>query len=404
MVEQIIQLTKNNLKTVWDIGNQPVGRIVKNIEHQLRWLVWEVLEDEPSKPNAPINLHSPVRVCLYLEVAEYLDKSGFKTAFRHHTKALRGTKLEILTNPEAENYDILHLHAFGPMSLYYMRRARLLGKTVIAHAHSIGAYDLRDSFTMSNAVSPLYERYLRFFYQAADALCTPTRFARDSLIAQGITTPIFVVSNGIDCERFRKRAAYTNSTFTVFSAGNVIPRKGVDDFIATAKKLPDYRFVWYGQLWPKLFTLFPSLLKAIKQKPSNVIFPGFTNKPYKDYSVPDVLLFPSRTETQGLVILEAAALGKPLIVRDIPEYEDWLTDGVNCIKAKSVDEFAQAIQKLANDHELYERLSREAHKLSRNHALPLIGAQLQAMYEMVAKSQGTFNQNCFTSSSSNQSI
>jgi len=134
------------------------------------------------------------------------------------------------------------------------------------------------------------------------------------------------VSNGVDRERFRfdpdKRAFYREkfglTRFTVFGAGNIIPRKGITDFLDVAARLPCYDFIWYGQRWPKALAFHPQLEKRLDERPPNVRLPGFVEDAPGAYSAGDVLLFPSRTETQGLVILEAASLGRPVIVRDLP--------------------------------------------------------------------------------------
>jgi len=68
-----------------------------------------------------------MRVCLYLEAEELVAKSGFKRAFEHHRKALELVGVEVTTDPHDEPYELLHLHAFGPKSLYYLGKARREG-------------------------------------------------------------------------------------------------------------------------------------------------------------------------------------------------------------------------------------------------------------------------------------
>ncbi len=332
-----------------------------------------------------------MRVCLYLEAEELVAKSGFKRAFEHHRKALELVGVEVTTDPADEPYELLHLHAFGPKSLYHLSRARREGVKVVVHAHSVGAHDFRDSFTLSNVLAPLYEAYLRFFYELGDAVFTPTAFAKRQLLRAGVRAPIAVVSNGVDRERFRfdpdKRAFYREkfglTRFTVFGAGNIIPRKGITDFLDVAARLPHYDFIWYGQRWPKALAFHPQLEKRLDERPPNVRLPGFAEDAPGAYSAGDVLLFPSRTETQGLVILEAASLGRPVIVRDLPEYADWLVHGENCLKARSVDGFVEAVRRLAEDRALYARLQEGAERLARAHSLERVGERLKALYRWV---------------------
>lgn len=330
-----------------------------------------------------------MRVCLYLESEEFLARSGFRTAFRHQLRALELAGVEVTTDPRT-GYDILHLHWFGPRSIYHLQRAKRRGVRVIAHAHSVGSYDFRDSFTLANSVAPLYERYLRFFYSQADYIFTPSERAREFLRKEGLER-IAVVSNGIDRERFRfspeKREEFRRSLglarFTVFSAGNIIPRKGVGDFIEVAAELPQFDFIWYGYRWRKLVTFYPKMHRKIARRPPNVRLPGFVRDTQGAFSAADVLLFPSLGENQPLVILEAASLGRPLILRDLPEYRGWLEDGVNCLKGRNVEEFVELVKRVAEDEPLRLRLARGAEALAEEHRLERIGERLKLLYQAV---------------------
>ncbi len=83
-------------------------------------------------------------------------------------------------------------------------RARRRGTKVVVHAHSIGAFDLRHSWTFSTQIAPFYEMYLHWVYGRADCLFTPGPRAKDMLRAKGFER-VAVVSNGVDRERFQYR-------------------------------------------------------------------------------------------------------------------------------------------------------------------------------------------------------
>ena len=55
----------------------------------------------------------------------------------------------------------------------------------------------------------------------------------------------------------------------------------------------------------------------------------------------DLYLFPTLEETEGIPIIEACACETPAIIRDIPIFDNWLTDSVNVYKAKDIDEFEE---------------------------------------------------------------
>lgn len=336
-----------------------------------------------------------LRVCLYLEANDALTTSGFGQAFRNHLKALRRQKISVTTNPRADAYDLLHLHAALPKSFYFLAAAKARGVPVIAHAHTVGAHDFRNSYTLSNALAPLYEDYLKFFYNASDHVFTPTAFARRYLRRHGVTKPIAVISNGVDRERFTFSAAaraqyrrrFKLKRFTVFGAGNLILRKGVVTFLNVAEQLPDFDFIWFGRAWPQLLTFQPTLHARLEHRPANVVLPGFAADAPATYAAADALLFPSLAETQGLVILEAASLGRPLVVRDLPEYRGWLIHGVNCLTAKTDRDFIRALRRLAADEVLAARLRRGALALAEANGLDIIGQRLVELYQQVLKAR-----------------
>jgi len=335
-----------------------------------------------------------MRVCLYLESLEnLLARRGMRTAFRtvcrHQKRALKLAGIDVTTDPD-DHYDILHLHCFGPQSLYHLRRAKRRGIKVVVHAHSVGSYDIRNNLTFANQFAPVYEHWLRFFYSQADYIFTPSRRARELLQSQGLER-IAVVSNGIDCQRFRfsaeKREKFRRrfglTRFTVYSAGSVVQRKGVMDFIDVARALPQFDFIWYGRRVPKLLAFYPKMLRKIARRPANVALPGFIRDTQGAFSAGDLFLFPTLAETQSLVVLEAASLGRPMILRDLPEFRGWLEDGINCLKGLNVEEFAGLVERVASDEKLRIKLAQGSKALAEEHRLERVGERLKLLYEMV---------------------
>ncbi len=331
-----------------------------------------------------------MKICLYLEAAEFVAKSGFKSAYEQHRKALQHVGVPVTDDPDSD-YDVLHLHFFGPKSLFYLKRAKRLKIPVVVHAHSMGAHDFEDSFTLFNSIAPLYEKYLYYFYESSDAIVTCSHYARMQLQAQGITKPIYVISNAIDRERFRfleegrhfYRARLGLRDFTVFCAGNVIPRKGILDFLEVARRLPQIDFVWFGHIWPKLLTFYPEMHKALENRPPNVTMPGFIEDTPAAFSAGDLLFLPSFRENQPMVLLEAASLGRPLVVRDIPEYRGWLADGVNARTGSSVEEFVHIISEIAHNPQEWQRLSHAAQELAQASSLPVVGQRFKELYQQL---------------------
>ncbi len=333
-----------------------------------------------------------MRICVYLETADLLRKSGIYRAYANHLEALRRAGADFTTDPR-DRYDLLHIHWPGPRSFRYLKRARKRGIPVVVHAHSIGRYDLVGSFTATDLIAPMYEWLLDRFYARADALFVPSEFAAEMLGKRGLG-PVYVVSNGVDLSRFRPdpqrreewRRRLGLEGFVVYCAGNVLPRKGVMDFIAVAERLPRYEFVWFGQRWGPL-AFHPRMERRIRRAPRNVRFVGFVDDPVGAYDACDLFFFPTWGETQSLVVLEAAALGKPLVLRDIVAFSA-LEDGINCLKSNTVRGFAEAIAAIAENGALRERLVAEAREFARKHDLTEVGRRLLDLYGKIIGGEG----------------
>ncbi len=94
-----------------------------------------------------------------------------------------------------------------------------------------------------------------------------------------------------------------------------------------------------------------------------VIFPG--SIPHEElapyYAAADAFLFASRTETQGIVILEAFAGGAPVIALDASGVRDLVRDRINgLLCAEDEDAFAKKINLFLTDPMLREQLRRRA--------------------------------------------
>lgn len=308
------------------------------------------------------------------------------SAYRNHKRALAKMAIPFTDDP-ADGYDVLHLHWIGPKSYYHFRQAKKLGKPVVVTAHST-AETSRGSVTFSELFNPLVRSYMRHLYDHVDLMIAPSPYTKLLLQETGISSRIEVVSNGIDDRRFSRqtvpggtfRTKYGLKRFLVLSVGQVIPRKGVNDFLEVAEALPQYDFVWLGERLSPWLTFYPQMHRAVERAPSHVRFLGFVENVEAAYADADVFFFPSYEETQGMVILESAAMGLPMVLRDIPAYGDWLLHGRHCFKANSIQAFIDFVHLLARDDRLRRQQSFELLRLAHDHGLNAIGNQYRQLY------------------------
>ena len=324
-----------------------------------------------------------MRVCLYLEHAQPSAwSSGIRQAYENHERALRAAGVSVTSDP-AEPFDILHLQTIGPRSLYladkYSGR-----RPLVIHAHTTEE-DFANSFVMSDALAPYLGRLLTYFYNKADLVIAPTAYTKRVLQRHGVTQPIDVVSNGVDLARFQGlhrartlgRGRMWLRGVVAFAVGLVVLRKGVDLFCEVARRLPTMTFVWFGRVHR---AVKPETLRVIEQAPANVQFPGYVENVTEAYAAGDIFFFPSEVENEGIAVLEAAAAGRPLVLRDAECFAGRFVDDYNCLKARDADEFSRHLQRLAAEPELRARLGDEARRFAAAHSLEQVGGRLQAIY------------------------
>jgi len=335
-------------------------------------------------------------VCTFLESKEVLAKTGIMSAYRNHKRALAKAAIPFTDEP-SEGYDVLHLHWIGPKSYYHFRQAKKRGKPVVITAHST-AETSKGSVTFSELFNPLVKTYMRHLYDNVDLMVAPSPYTQTLLRESGIQSPIEVVSNGIDENRFGQsnlqpggfRRAHGLERFTVLSVGQVIPRKGVNDFLEVAEALPQFDFVWLGERLSPWLTFYPQMHRAVENAPDHVKFLGFVPNVEAAYQDVDLFFFPSYEENQPMVILETIAMGLPMVLRDIPAYQGWLEPNTHCLKGNDNQTFIEQIQQMAADDGLRERHSKALKALSEEHLLGHVGRQYRALYSALLQGKKVY--------------
>ncbi len=334
-----------------------------------------------------------MRVLNYLELDGRLERSGIGTAATHQRKALATTNLEVLTNPWQPRLsgiiaecDLAHLNLFGPGSLAVARTIRRRDIPLIVHAH-VTSEDFRDSFRGSNLLAGPLRHYLRWFYSRADRVLCPSKHTKQLLEAYPVDAPIEPITNGVDLasleghDRFREsyRTQFDLDGMVVFAVGNVFERKGLDTFCRLAQQT-DYDYAWFGP-----YDLGPHASREVRHwvtdPPANVTFTGWIDDKRGAFGAGDVFLFPTHAENQGIAVLEAMACEKAVVLRDLPVFREYYTDGHDCLLCSSLSEFQDALDRLATNPGLRERLGQNARETAADHSLARVGTRLREIYQ-----------------------
>ena len=185
-------------------------------------------------------------------------------------------------------------------------------------------------------------RVMRRFHEAGDGTFAATTSLRQELTRRGFTK-LRPWTRGVDLDKFRPGEGdpWAGLQRPIFLyAGRVAIEKNIEAFLAL--DLPGSKVVVGGG----------PALEGLKQKFPQVTFTGYRENGAlaRSYAGADVFVFPSRTDTFGLVLLEALASGTPVAAFPVTGPIDVVTDArvgalnedlrTACLKALDCDHTA----------------------------------------------------------------
>jgi 1,2-diacylglycerol-3-alpha-glucose alpha-1,2-galactosyltransferase len=318
---------------------------------------------------------------------EYSPKDhGVHTAYLNYAAMLEENNQKVVKN-SFKKADVTSIHTVGPIGLFKL----LTSKPTVVTAHIIP-----DSFVGSligvKYWYGLLKWYLTFFYSRANLVLAVSPKVESELIKMGVKSKIKLFPNPINTKLFkrdlkiqsreREKLGISKDAFVILGAGQIQTRKGIADFIETARKLPNIKFVWIGgQPFKTITEVDKKLSEEIEKKPDNLMLPGvfgYSEMP-AIYNIADVFMLPSFQENAPMAVIEAASTGLPVVLRDLPEYKMLYKNGFY-IGAKDND-FAGVIKRLYEDKKYYDESVIEAKKLSFEFSFKTLGPLLIKNYQ-----------------------
>jgi glycosyltransferase involved in cell wall biosynthesis len=312
--------------------------------------------------------------------------------------ALRRT----LDGLSASDIDLVHIHT--PFVAHYAgaRFAKRTGLPCVATYHTFFEEYLH------HYVPVLPRRVGRFLARSftrsqcsdVQALIAPSDPMRDVLMQYGVTTPIRVLPTGVpadrfnpgDGRRFRVYAKLPADRPLMTYVGRVAHEKNIDFlvnvFATVRESVPQAMLVIAGE-GPAREPL--RQLVASMGLERDVCFAGYLDRNtmlLDCYAAADVFVFASRTETQGLVLLEAMAQGAPVVstaelgTRSIlkPASGAWVVE-------ERRDQFAAAVVRLLQDEPLRMELSERGRAYARTWSSAVMARRLAELYDSLRVSQ-----------------
>lgn len=298
----------------------------------------------------------------------------------------------------AEGSDLVHVQT--PFLAHYagMRMARRFRVPVVATYHTLFEEYLAHYVPLvpSGWLKALARRFSQRQCNALDAVIVPSTAMRRRLTEYGVTARRHVLPTGVSLNTpaegargwFRARHGIDETRRVALYVGRVAHEKNIDFLLDVAEQVregvPDFLLVIAGD-GPAL----PALRQAVANRGlgDRVRFIGYLDRAGElpaCYAAADAFVFASRTETQGLVLLEAMSTGLPVVAlaemgtADIlgPERGALVPDG-------NPYAFAVALTRLLNDDGLRRQLSDEARSYAAEWSSDTLAGRMAAIYRQI---------------------
>ena len=289
--------------------------------------------------------------------------------------------------------DVIHNH---------MYRAELVGTRA---AIALGEVGHRRPYIVSTVHSSRVRseedrEMLRVLTPAMDQLIAVSKMIEDKLVAEGRTTaPITRIYNGVDLSRYER----VEACCTLPDEYGMEPGSQIVGVVARLE--PEKGHPTLLEAWPPVLRAVPDAYLLIVGEGSRrealeaqtrdlriahrVVFTGRRDDVPSVTAALDVAVLPSYREAQGLSILEALALSRPVVASNVGGIPEMITDGVNgvLVPPHDPDALAAAIIRLLRDHPFADTLGRAGHDMVHDRfCIDLMVESVQAIYEEGARS------------------
>ena len=288
--------------------------------------------------------------------------------------------------------DVVHVHSPGPIGVLGLRYASGRSLPVVQTYHAM-LIDYARHYVPRALVGTQHVVgwWQHFLYNRADLVTAPTSFVRSYLEQIGIQKPVVVLPTGLDLERFRPPHTDTRQRFglppdrpIVATASRLAREKNIELIIEAFAILRSERQD------PLLLVIGGGPhLRRLKQRVTELgltdhtVFTGMVSRDDVAalLAAADLFAYACQTDTQGIVVMEAMAAGKPLVLVNERVFEAFVVEGRNGhLVAADPFVFARRLGALLSDAALRERMGRHSLEMAAGFSIERQAAELAALY------------------------
>lgn len=299
--------------------------------------------------------------------------------------------------------DVIHLQTAEFVAAATLRYVKKYGIPLVSTGHAYPD-NITGQLKLLAAVKPLKQAtdaalkvYMASYLKHSEYATMPTEMAIGDLLPKDrkrFKVPVEALSNGVDLSQFKPGQAnkkvlakhgLEKGRPRVLYVGRVDPEKSigvvVEAFSKVAAKVPEVELVVVGDGidLERLKGLARELGLGERAKFLGKVLPPDLIEIYQDGTV---FVTASETETQGIVLIEAAATGLPLIAVDAGAVGELCRNGENGILCRPGDVagIARAMKKILTDKELREKYAKASMKVAEKHDLERTVARFVEIY------------------------
>ncbi|OGC11925.1 hypothetical protein A3K48_05535 [candidate division WOR-1 bacterium RIFOXYA12_FULL_52_29] len=309
-------------------------------------------------------------------------------------------RLAIPVIREMPSVDLIHAHSPFQSGLLARFIARQKKVPLVYSFHTFFTrYAHYARFVPKAAAKLGIATYLRQYANGADLVIAPSEMARRYLRRLTVTRPIEIVPSGVETdllpeslektkEALRSKYKIPRDTVVLLYAGRVSKEKNIPFLFKSFERLNrrDVYLIIVGS------GPLDAELARRSRRQKNIIFitdvsyPGILSL----YSIGDIFLFSSMTETQGMVIAEAKASGLPVVALFAGALTGSVRSGIDgYLVPRSLAGFTEHVSRLIDDPALRQKMSRAARADALDRfAAPAVAKTIETLYNSMVKRSG----------------
>ncbi|MBI3978799.1 MAG: glycosyltransferase [Chloroflexi bacterium] len=329
-----------------------------------------------------------------LHLRQYTNRDQIRVAFLPHALVARTFRT---FRPE-----VVHIQIPAYIGAAAAHLARKSAIPIVATQHAMPENLLptqqKDSLVFRAFGAKFWENVVHFGGRC-DVVTAPSQTACRLLREHGLTSEPIAVSNGVDLAQFRPAATEAERAAAraalgvppdppiVLYAGRLAFEKRLDVLIAAAARVLDAapaHFVLTGAGATEITALVEAA--GIRE---HVSFTGVIADELFPlvYRAADVFVLPSEAELQGIVLLEAAASGLPLVGADAYAIPELIDDGENGYLHRPGDtaDLAEKLLRLLRDPDRRRRMGERSRELVQAHSLAAVITRYETVYWLATR-------------------